>query len=78
MMNFAVLAVVLAAASAFSAFTPHSHRRTTTSTSRTTALSMVLEKPLSKKIAKIEQLKVESDYLIHPLKEVRRGESSVS
>jgi hypothetical protein len=31
---------------------------------------MVLEKPLSKKLAKIEVLKIESNHLIHPLKEV--------
>jgi Trk-type K+ transport system membrane component len=32
---------------------------------------MVLEKPRVKEIAKIEQLKVDSNYLIHPLQEVR-------
>ena len=31
---------------------------------------MVLEKPKDKKLPKIEQLKVESDHLINPLKEV--------
>ena len=36
-----------------------------------TSLSMVLEKPKIKEIAKIEQLKVDSNYLLHPLKEVR-------
>jgi len=41
------------------------------SSSSSSSLSMVLEKPTTKKIAKIEQLKVDSDYLIHPLKEVR-------
>lgn len=30
---------------------------------------MVLEKPKAKKLAKIESLKVDSDYLLHPLKE---------
>jgi hypothetical protein len=35
------------------------------------ALFMVLEKPKIKEIAKIEQLKLDSNYLIHPLKEVR-------
>ena len=39
--------------------------------SRSSALSMVLEKPKEKKISKLEQLKVDSDHLIHPLKEVR-------
>jgi hypothetical protein len=38
---------------------------------RTSALHMVLEKPRTKEISKLETLKVESDYLIHPLKEVR-------
>lgn len=34
-------------------------------------LSMVLEKPPpTKKLAKIEQLKIDSDHLVHPLKEV--------
>ena len=32
---------------------------------------MVLEKPKEKKLAKIELLKIESDHLVHPLKEVR-------
>jgi hypothetical protein len=37
-----------------------------------TSLRMVLQKPLAtKKLAKIEVLKVDSDYLINPLKEVR-------
>ena len=31
---------------------------------------MVLEKPKEKKLAKIETLKIESDHLVHPLKEV--------
>jgi hypothetical protein len=35
------------------------------------SLSMVLEKPKTKKVAKIEVLKIESDYLTEPLKEVR-------
>lgn len=33
-------------------------------------LSMVLEKPKAKKLPKIEVLKIESDHLVHPLKEV--------
>jgi hypothetical protein len=32
---------------------------------------MVLEKPKEKTLAKIETLKIVSDHLIHPLKEVR-------
>ena len=42
-----------------------------TDSSSSSALSMVLEKPVTKKLAKIEQLKVDSDHLIHPLREVR-------
>jgi hypothetical protein len=33
-------------------------------------LAMVLEKPLEKKLAKIEELKIASDHLVHPLQEV--------
>ena len=44
--------------------TPHA------SLARTSALHMVLEKPRTKEISKLETLKIESDYLIHPLKEV--------
>jgi hypothetical protein len=50
------------------AFMPHpSFPKHTVSAS---VLSMVLEKPRVKEIAKLEQLKIDSDYLIHPLKEV--------
>ena len=42
-----------------------------TSRQSSTSLSMVLEKPMEKKLAKIETLKIDSDHLIHPLKEVR-------
>ena len=34
------------------------------------SLNMVLEKPITKKISKLEQLKVNSKNLVHPLKEV--------
>jgi hypothetical protein len=37
---------------------------------RSSSLSMVLEKPKTKKLQKIESLKVKSDHLIHPLIEV--------
>jgi hypothetical protein len=40
-------------------------------TTAPTRLSMVLEKPVQKKLAKIEELKVASDHLVHPLLEVR-------
>ena len=40
---------------------------------------MVLEKPATeKKLAKIEQLKIDSDYLVHPLKEVGSEQSFVT
>jgi hypothetical protein len=60
-------APVLAAlcASSVVGFTP-----VLSSARRGSALAMVLEKPKVKKIQKIEQLKVDSDHLIHPLKEV--------
>lgn len=50
------------------AFAPSSLKPS--SASSTTALNMVLEKPKEKKLPKIEVLKLESDHLIHPLKEV--------
>jgi hypothetical protein len=49
------------------AFTPLSFG---TSQSSRSQLSMVLEKPKVKKLAKIESLKIESKGLVHPLKEV--------
>jgi len=53
------------------AFTARSVRQQTRGS--TTQVNMVLEKPQEKKIAKIEQLKVDSDYLVHPLYEVCCG-----
>lgn len=50
------------------AFAPTSSLATSTTP---TALHMVLEKPKEKKLAKIEQLKVDSDHLLQPLKDVR-------
>ena len=58
------LALVMGSAAAF---VPTLSFNTKTGSS----LSMVLEKPKVKKIAKIESLKVESDHLLYPLKEVR-------
>jgi hypothetical protein len=65
------------------AFAPSSTAFTIASTKRarsngqvemasTTRLSMVLEKPVQKKLAKIEELKIASDHLVHPLLEVRQ------
>jgi hypothetical protein len=67
-MKFLIVVSVIAVASTASAFQaslPTSARLV----NPTTALSMILEKPA--KIAKIEQLKIDSDHLVHPLKEVR-------
>lgn len=62
------LAVVLGSASAFTA--PLSQRATAQRQSDS-SLSMVLEKPKQlKKLSKLEILKVDSDHLLHPLKEV--------
>jgi hypothetical protein len=61
----AALAALSASAGAFqvtSSFTPKARSNS--------SLSMVLEKPKVKMISKLEQLKVESDHLVHPLKEV--------
>jgi hypothetical protein len=68
-MKFSVALVGLVSVGSVSAFTGAQfgskvHRSKST-------LSMVLEKPASKKLAKIESLKVVSDHLINPLREVR-------
>ena len=55
------------------AFTPVQPAATTS----TTALNMVLEKPKEKKLPKIEVLKIESDHLIHPLKEVSLPKTAI-
>jgi len=39
--------------------------------SSSSTLRMVLEKPITKEISKLEVLKVKSKNLVHPLKEVR-------
>ena len=61
---------LVAAASPAAAFAPHSslNVRSASSGSRSSQLSMVLEKP--KKLSKLEILKTESDHLQNPLKEV--------
>ena len=63
--HFSLTAWVVLAGSA-TAFVPPQ----VASPALTTALNMVLEKPKEKKLPKIEVLKMESDHLIHPLKEV--------
>lgn len=66
----ATIAIVVGCASGFSpsAFVPTSNIRSSSSST----LNMVLEKPATKKISKLEQLKVKSKNLIVPLKEVRQ------
>jgi len=66
-MKLSLCAVALAAVSgSASAFAP----TTFTSKARSgSSLSMVIEKPKAKKISKLETLKVESNHLLHPLKE---------
>jgi hypothetical protein len=67
-MKFSVLAVSAVYLSGVSGFfTPAS----TTGQRFSCILNMVLEMPTEKKISKLETLKVSSDHLIHPLKEVR-------
>jgi hypothetical protein len=70
-MKFLPLAVASAIASA-SAFTAGPAVLPKVVSSSRSALNMVLEKPPVKKISKLETLKVKSENLIHPLKEVRR------
>lgn len=76
-MKLASSAVVVGASLLATAtgFSPMQSRRR----SSVSSLSMVLEKPKTKKLPKIEVLKVNSDYLIHPLKEqMQTEEISVS
>jgi hypothetical protein len=75
LLSFALLALLLLPPStmtvtAFAPFQQLASRQCRGSSS----LSMVLEKPIDKKLAKIEQLKISSDHLLHPLKEVRESE----
>ena len=65
-----ILALLLIGASSVDAFGVH--RSSTSARSLSSSLSMVLEKPKEKKLAKIETLKIDSDHLLHPLKEVRK------
>jgi len=61
--HIAAALALCSATHAFVAPTFASHKRAS-------SLSMVLEMPKEKKLAKIESLKIDSDYLRHPLKEV--------
>jgi hypothetical protein len=69
-----ILGVILSTgtwvAMAFSTTPMFRHTRSISSTSSSSSLSMVLEKPREKTLAKIETLKIDSNHLIHPLKEV--------
>ena len=60
------VAAALALCSASNAFAPSFGTKRASSSS----LSMVLEMPKQKKLAKIETLKIDSHYLRDPLKEV--------
>jgi hypothetical protein len=72
-MKIPALLLVIVPSSAFR-FVQMTRRQT----SAVAPLRMVLEKPVSKKLAKIEVLKIESDHLIHPLKEVSTKVSILS
>jgi hypothetical protein len=65
-----VFIILLTSINSSSSFQPHA-RLTTQVTKHQHVLSMVLEKPKEKKLAKIEALKIESDHLIYPLKQVK-------
>jgi hypothetical protein len=69
----AATAVHLVAGPAVRAFSVPRFSSVTTRRTTASQLSMVLEKPTSKKLAKIEVLKIQSDHLLHPLVEVRVG-----
>jgi len=65
-LHVAALASLVASATAFIATVPKSMLVP----GSTSSLNMVLEKPATKKISKLETLKVNSNNLIHPLREV--------
>jgi hypothetical protein len=67
-MKFSVALVGLVSVGSVSAFTVPFGAKVSRSKS---TLSMVLEKPVEKKLAKIETLKIGSNHLLHPLQEVR-------
>ena len=64
-LHFSLTTWALLSSSAAAFVPPHA-----ATSSSTTALNMVLEKPVEKKLPKIEVLKLESDHLLEPLKEV--------
>jgi hypothetical protein len=55
---------------AFAPSTIQRPRQNNNAVSSSSALHMVLEKPKVKELPKIESLKMESDHLVHPLREV--------
>ena len=72
-----VVTILLLSVEVVTAFMPHqplvvtvSNSHTVSTSTSSSSLRMVLEKPRVKEIAKIEQLKVDSNYLVHPLQEV--------
>jgi hypothetical protein len=74
-MNRMIVVIVAIISTTVTAFLPHQPlihipSSTARSNNQSPKLYMVLEKPRVKEIAKIEQLKVDSNYLVHPLKEV--------
>lgn len=68
MASTVALMLVLSGSTTIMAFSPLASK--VSRNNGASSLSMVLEKPKTKKLAKIESLKVESDHLIHPLMEV--------
>lgn len=72
-MKFLSLTIASLAAGTTVAFCPPMSEslRAGVSSSSSSSLNMVLEKPAAKKISKLETLKVNSANLLHPLKEVR-------
>lgn len=68
-MKFSLTTALLLRWTLTEAFTAPTRLGPSPQVSSSTSLSMVLEKPKKKKLAKIESLKIESDHLLHPLKE---------
>ena len=69
-MKFLSLTVAAMTASATTAFVSPIQQHAAAAAGTSTELGMILEKPAVKKISKLENLKVQSANLIHPLKEV--------
>lgn len=69
-LSVSVAALIAGSANAFSSQSAFTAQQIGTVSQSSSSLQMVLEKPATKKISKLEQLKVASGNLVAPLKEV--------